>query len=289
MGWVMMSGRELNRVEVLAQVVDGRLTAESAATLLDMTRRQVFRLLKRFREDGRSGLRHKARGRPPNNRLHDAKRRFALDVIAESHAEFGPTLAAEMLADHHRLKVSRETLRKWMIEDGLWLSRKQRRTFHPPRLRRERQGELIQIDGSDHHWFEDRGPACTLLCSCPGLVDTHDRLSSQEKECPMESKKRRHFPDAFKREAVERALTSGLTITRVAEELGLHETVLRRWMRRFDPPGTGSARRPTTQAQGPSPVDLAAENARLKRELQKAQTERDILKKAALILGAATR
>jgi len=73
----------------------------------------------------------------------------------------------------------------------------------------------------------------------------------------------------FKREAVERARTSGLTIIQVAEELGLHETVLRRWMRRFDPPGTGPARRPTTQAQGPPPADMAAENARLKRELQK--------------------
>jgi transposase len=105
----------------------------------------------------------------------------------------------------------------------------------------------------------------------------------------MESKKRRHFPDAFKREAVERARTSGLTIIRVAEELGLHETVLRCWMRRFDPPETGPARRPIPQAQGPSPADLAPENARLKRELQKAEMERDILKKAALIFGGASR
>ena len=68
-----------------------------------------------------------------------------------------------MLAEHHGFKVSRETLRKWMQEDGIWLSRKQRRTFHQPRQRRERYGELIQIDGSDHHWFEDRADPCTLL------------------------------------------------------------------------------------------------------------------------------
>jgi len=105
----------------------------------------------------------------------------------------------------------------------------------------------------------------------------------------MESKKRRHFPDAFKREAVDRVRTSGLTIIQVAEELGLHETVLRRWIRRFDPPETGTARRPITQAQGPSPADLAAENARLKRDLQKAEMERDILKKAALIFGKGSR
>ena len=105
----------------------------------------------------------------------------------------------------------------------------------------------------------------------------------------MESEKRRHFPDAFKREAVERARTSGLTIIPVAEELGLHEAVLRRWIRRFSQAETGPVRRPITQAQGPSPADLTAENARLKRELQKAEMERDILKKAALIFGKDSR
>ena len=105
----------------------------------------------------------------------------------------------------------------------------------------------------------------------------------------MEKKKRRRFPDAFKREAVDRARTSGLTILQMAEELGLHETVLRRWIRRFDPPETGPVRRPVTQSQGPSPADLAAETARLKRELQKAEMERDILKKAALIFGKGSR
>ncbi len=163
MGWVMMSERELNRIEVLVQIEDGGLSVANGANLLAMSRRQVFRLLKRFREDDPSGIRHQARGKPPNNRLHDAKRRYALDVIRESYADFGPTLAAEMLAEHHGVTVSRETLRKWMMADGLWLSRKERRTFHQPRLRRECYGELIQVDGSDHHWFEDRGPPCTLL------------------------------------------------------------------------------------------------------------------------------
>ena len=97
----------------------------------------------------------------------------------------------------------------------------------------------------------------------------------------MEKKKRRYFPDEFKRQAVERVETSGLSIMNIAAELGVHETQLRRWIRQFGKSGTGPARRPNTQAQGPSPADLAAENARLKRELQKAQTERDILKKAA--------
>jgi len=163
MGWVVMSERELNRIEVLSQVEDGKLSVEAAANMLNLTRRQVFRLLRRFREDGPVGLRHKARGTSPNNRIHDAKRIYALDLIRENYADFGPTLAAETLAERHGFKVSRETLRKWMQEEGLWLARKQRLKFHQPRMRRECLGELIQIDGSDHHWFEDRGPACTLL------------------------------------------------------------------------------------------------------------------------------
>ena len=119
--------------------------------------------MKLYRQDGASAIRHKARGTPPNNRIHKAKRDYALSLIKENYPDFGPTLAAEMLAEHHVFKVSRETARKWMVEDGIWLSRKQRRTFHQPRLRRECFGELIQIDGSEHRWFEDRGDPCTLL------------------------------------------------------------------------------------------------------------------------------
>lgn len=163
MGWVVMSERELKRLEVLAQVDDGRLSVDNAANMLALTRRQVFRLLKLYRQDGASAIRHKARGKPPNNRIHKAKRDYALSLIKENYPDFGPTLAAEMLAEHHGFEVSRETVRKWMSGAGLWLSRKQRRTFHQPRLRRECFGELIQIDGSEHRWFEDRGDPCTLL------------------------------------------------------------------------------------------------------------------------------
>ena len=163
MGWVMMSERELNRIEVLAQVDDGRLSVQNGANMLDITKRQMFRLLKRYRTVGAAAIRHKARDKAPNNLLHAAKRDYALALVKESYENFGPTLAAEMLVEHHGFKVSRETQRKWMVEDGLWLSRKQRRTFHQPRLRRECYGELIQIDGSDHRWFEDRALPCTLL------------------------------------------------------------------------------------------------------------------------------
>lgn len=163
MGWVLMSERELNRVEVLSRVSQGRMTAVNAANVLGLSRRQVHRLLKTFQAHGPAAIRHKARGRASNNRIDPAVREFAVTLVRENYVDFGPTFAAEKLDEDHGLKVSRETLRKWMQDAGIWLSRKQRRTFHQPRLRRECLGELIQIDGSDHHWFEDRGPSCTLL------------------------------------------------------------------------------------------------------------------------------
>jgi transposase len=105
----------------------------------------------------------------------------------------------------------------------------------------------------------------------------------------MSERRRRIFPETFKREAVDRVATSGLPIVRVARELGLHETVLRRWIAKQAAVRTAPQRRPMTQAAAPSLADLAAENARLRRELQRAEMERDILKKAALIFGAASR
>ena len=182
MGWVLMSERELNRIEVLSQLSQGRMTATTAAKVLGLSRRQVHRLLKKFQTDGPAGIRHKARGRASNNRIDPAVREFAVTLVRENYIDFGPTFAAEKLEEDHGLKVSRETLRKWMQDAGIWLSRKQRRTFHQPRLRRECYGELIQIDGSDHHWFENRGPACTLLVFIDDATSTLMQLRFVESE-----------------------------------------------------------------------------------------------------------
>ncbi len=163
MGWVLMSERELNRIEVLSQVKDGKISVPNAAQLLNLTKRQIYRLMHRFLSEGPSGLQHRSRGQAPNNQISQDKREFVLSIIKERYRDFGPTLICEKLREMHDICVSRETLRKWMIDEGLWLSRVQRKQFHQPRLRRECLGELIQIDGSDHRWFEERGPACTLL------------------------------------------------------------------------------------------------------------------------------
>jgi hypothetical protein len=156
-----MSGHELQRIEVLSEVLAGRRTTESAAAVLAASVRQAQRLLARH-QDG-AALIHKARGRTASNRLNDGIRDYTLELVRQNYRDFGPTLAAEVMLERHGVKVSRETLRKWMVESCLWLSRKQWRSFHQSRLRRENYGELIQIDSSKHHWFEDRGNPCTLL------------------------------------------------------------------------------------------------------------------------------
>lgn len=161
---VTMSGKELGRLGAIRDLDVGRLTAAAAATVLGVSERQVFRLLKAYRRDGPSGLVSARRGKPSNRRTPMPLRKLAMRLIREYYADFGPTLAAEKLSEVHELRVSRETLRQWMMADGLWLDRRQRqRPVHQPRDRRDCYGELVQIDGSKHWWFEDRGPQCTLL------------------------------------------------------------------------------------------------------------------------------
>ena len=163
MGWTTLSERELQRIQVLSEVVSRVRTVASASVVLALSTRQVQRLLRAYRSGGAGSLAHKARGRPSNNRIQEDVRDQAMALVRAHYPDFGPTLAAEMLALRHELQVSRETLRGWMTEAGLWPSRRQRRSFHQPRLRREALGELVQIDGSEHRWFEDRADPCTLL------------------------------------------------------------------------------------------------------------------------------
>src|SRR5262252_5753710 len=158
-----MSDGELSRLEVLRDLDQGRLTTQAAAQLLGLERRQVFRLLKAYRAEGATGLISKRRGRRSNRRKPEALRRAVLTIIRQWYWDFGPTLAAEKLREDHGVALGRETLRQWMIEAGLWRDRKQRKRIHQPRSRRDCVGELVQVDGSEHWWFEDRGPQCTLL------------------------------------------------------------------------------------------------------------------------------
>lgn len=161
---ISMSSRELKRLEAIRQLDEGRLTRAQAGQLVGLGMRQMQRLLNAYRQHGPPALVSRKRGRPSNRRYPPAFREHVIDLVRKHYGDFGPTLAAEKLGERHDLFISVATLRRWMIEAELWLPRRLReRRVYQPRYRRECFGELVQIDGSDHHWFEDRGPPCTLL------------------------------------------------------------------------------------------------------------------------------
>jgi len=164
MGTITMSLGELDRLKVIQALVDGGMKPRHAAQRLGLSTRQVRRLVERYEGQGAAGLVSHKRNRPSNNRLDPELADVALAIIRQRYADFGPTLACEKLSEAHGLELSRETVRKLMTEVGLWIPRRQRpATICQPRNRRHCLGELVQIDGSDHAWFEGRAPACTLL------------------------------------------------------------------------------------------------------------------------------
>ncbi|WP_324030623.1 ISNCY family transposase (plasmid) [Pantoea sp. JZ2] len=159
-----MSDKELHRASVIQAVVEKRLRRRDAAIQLDLTERQVQRLMNCYRESGAAGLVHGHRGNQGNHNLPESFRLRVLALLHENYSDFGPTLAAEKLRERHEIVVSVETLRKWMIASGLWVPYVRRKPrVYQPRNRRDCLGELIQIDGSPHDWFEGRAPKCCLL------------------------------------------------------------------------------------------------------------------------------
>lgn len=161
---ITMTMREADRLKTIQAVVDRMLRVGQAAQRLGMSRRQIERLVGRYLDDGPSGLVSRKRGRPSNNQLAPGIAELAVKLIRERYADFGPTLAAEKLDECHGIVLSKETVRALMVATGLWTPRRQRAPkIHQPRNRRSCLGELIQIDGSDHEWFEERDVRCTLL------------------------------------------------------------------------------------------------------------------------------
>lgn len=159
-----MSDQELSRFEVLQRVNDRRMTQQQAGQILGLTRRQIYRLLKAVQRQGAAGLVSKRRGKRGNRQLAPGLAAEAITIIQQRYSDFGPTLACEKLRELHGVTLSVEVVRKLMVQARLWTPRALRgRQVHQPRTRRQCLGELIQIDGCDHHWFEDRAPRCTML------------------------------------------------------------------------------------------------------------------------------
>lgn len=153
-----------DRLAVITKLVEGEITTQMASIRLGIGTRQVRRLVERFSESGAVGLVSRQRGKASNRQLLPGVAQTAIVALREHYADFGPTLAQEKLLERHGMVLSVETVRKLMIQDGLWKTREQNLPrIHQPRTRRECLGDLVQIDGSLHPWFEGRARPCSLL------------------------------------------------------------------------------------------------------------------------------
>lgn len=161
---INMSRRELSRVEVMQQLKAKRITQGQAAEQLGLTVRHIKRLWRAYRAGGAQALVSKRRGQPSNHQLDADLKSQALALLESRYPDFGPTLAHEKLTEIHHLRLGRETVRQLMMANAVWQPHPAKAgRAHPMRPRRPRRGELVQIDGSLHAWFENRGPVCTLL------------------------------------------------------------------------------------------------------------------------------
>jgi transposase len=162
-----MSIEEIKRLKAVQVAMEKHITQKTAASMLRLSERQVRRLVKVVREQGDKGIIHGLRGRPSHRRLSEEAREKVLSLYQERYPDFGPTFATEKLFECDDIKISDETLRKWLIEAGLWKKRRKRSIHRQWRQRRECFGQMVQMDGSHHDWLEGRGPKLVLM----GYID----------------------------------------------------------------------------------------------------------------------
>jgi len=160
---VIMSVKELRRLPVIYQVMEKKMTQVKAGGLLGLTDRQIRRISQRVREWGEKGIAHQGRGRPSNRAIDQRLKAQVIGLYKKQYADFGPTLAAEKLSERDRIPISDETLRLWLLEAGIDHFQRRKRPHRQWRERKSHRGELIQMDGSHHKWFEARGPKCVLM------------------------------------------------------------------------------------------------------------------------------
>ncbi|MFH1598254.1 MAG: ISNCY family transposase [Patescibacteria group bacterium] len=163
-GHITMSNKEVERISVMENLMHKIIKQKQAALQLDLTVRQIGRTLKRYRKEGKLGLLHQARGKTSNRAIPDTQKARIVSLIKEKYSDFGPTFACEKLQRLNRISLSDETIRNIMVKANLWIPKKRKLgNTHPYRERRACVGELIQLDGSYHDWFEGRGNSCALV------------------------------------------------------------------------------------------------------------------------------
>jgi len=163
-GTISMSMKETERIVIMNNLVAKRIKQKHASRQLGISVRQAQRMVKRYKQEGIAGLIHKSRGRVGNRAMSQEKKDQIVLLIQQQYSDFGPTLTAEKLAERHGISVSEEKVRLLMIQEGLWKTKQRKHiTIHTYRERRSCVGELVQLDGSPHRWFEERNDPCTLV------------------------------------------------------------------------------------------------------------------------------
>lgn len=248
---ISMSVLEMKRLRAVQEAIARHITQKSAAEVLDLSERHIRRLVRAVREEGERGLAHKSRGMSSNNRISGELRIKAVGAYREIYMGFGPTLASEKLLEREGIEISKETLRKWLIEESLW-SRKRKRSAH--RKRRQRKeffGQMVQMDGSHHNWLEGRGPELVLM----GYIDDATgnvlgRFYDYEGTVPA--------MDSFKRYAVKYGLPHSVYVdkhstyksTRQAKEEELEDKPLSQFERALKELGVIVIHADSPQAKG---------------------------------------
>ena len=164
---VMFRQKELKRLHVIRKVLEKVIKQVEAAKILSLSYRQIQRCVQRVKVEGDQGIVHKSRGRGSNRRLADRVKERVIKLYRKRYPGFGPTLASEKLLEREKIKISDETLRGWLLESGDWKKVRKKGVHRQWRERKEHFGEMVQMDGSHHDWFEGRGPECVLM----GYID----------------------------------------------------------------------------------------------------------------------
>lgn len=160
---IMLRQKELRRLHVIHKVIQGELTQAEAAGFVSLSERQIRRIVRRIEREGDEGIRHKSRGRQSNRKTPKKLSERIVKLYRQKYQGFGPTLAAEKLFEIDGIDISKETLRTLLINCGDWQKGRNRRKHRQWRQRKEHRGEMVQMDGSHHDWFEGRGACCVLM------------------------------------------------------------------------------------------------------------------------------
>ena len=181
MGKLRLSRKERSRAEVLSRVSKSSISLLKASELLGVSYRQMLRIWQRFKLDGASGLKHGLRDRQSNRRIDSDRRDRVLELYQAKYGDFGPTLAVEYLAKEDGEELSEETLRRWLIAAGLWSPRRRGSPHRQWRERREHWGEMVQMDGSEHDWFEGRRGKASMMVMIDDATNwTHAKFFETE-------------------------------------------------------------------------------------------------------------